>query len=664
MRLMATQKRKNGNSDEHIQLGPEMAMAGKASGMQEAEVLYAGEINGRPTIELRLNASGSREAFLVTTGASPVRTYVTIETEGDKRFIQCLVRKKRLRFKPEEVVRQKVLVWLTKKLGYSVNQIGVEVPVVVGGSVHDKAADIIVYEDEKRENPSIIIELKRPKRKEGIDQLKAYMNATGAIFGLWTNGIDEKVLLRSDPNDFSQPIWRLPALGETLADIDEPLTRDKLVPVKDLYAVFKDIESEILAHQTVDTFNEIFKVVFAKLYDERVNLHKASSVAQFRMGIVESTSSVVARVTELFKKAIGKWKDVYRATELIELNDNNITYVVQTLQQYHLVKSGDVLGLAFELLVNQEMKGDMGQYFTPRQVVAMMVEMLDPQLGEAVCDPAVGSGGFLIYAMRHVYRQIDAKWDDADDRAEQRKDYAQESLIGIDSDQRLVRVAKAYMIMENDGRSGIHFADSLDYDSWSELLRKQVLGRSFSANETKPGLFTDKRLKTDGVDLIITNPPFAGGIKVSTTLRQYQLSRDDNGKPRKEVERAKLFVERCIEMLKPGGRMGIVLPQGLLNNLSDDYVRAFIGDRCQILASVGLHPYTFKPFTLAKTSILFVRKLEEGETLPEEYKIFTAVSQSPGKTKLGRPLFLDDGVTLDCDMDDIAGAYRAWRNGL
>jgi type I restriction enzyme M protein len=263
--------------------------------------------------------------------------------------------------------------------------------------------------------------------------------------------------------------------------------------------------------------------------------------------------------------------------------------------------------------------------------------------------------------MRHVFAEIDAKWDDPDDRAEQRKDYAQESLIGIDSDHRLVRVAKAYMIMENDGRSGVHPADSLDYDSWNEALRGKVVGRSVPAAEIKPGMLTSARLPNDGVDLIITNPPFAGAIKVSTTLRQYSLSKDEKGKPRKEVERAKLFVERCIDMLKPGGRMGIVLPQGLLNNLSDDYVREFIGDRCRILASVGLHPYTFKPFTLAKTSILFVRKMEIGEEMPDSYEIFTAVSQRPGKNKLGRPLYLEDGATLDCDMDEIAQAYRHWQ---
>ena len=421
------------------------------------------------------------------------------------------------------------------------------------------------------------------------------MNPTGAVFGYWSDGVDQKFLLRTNPNDFSKPIWRLPSASESLLDIDEPLTRDKLVPAKDLYGVFKDIEQEILAHQSLDTFNEIFKIVFAKLFDERVNLHNATAPAKFKMGLTEGAASVAKATHDLFEKAKNKWKDVYRPGDKIELNDVNISYCVQALQQYHLIRSGDVLGTAFELLVNQEMKGDMGQYFTPRQVVDMMVRMLSPALNERVCDPACGSGGFLIYSMRCVFSLIEKKWDDPDDRAEQRKDYAQESLTGMDNDQRLVRVAKAYMIMENDGRSGIYSADSLDYDTWEIELRKAIVGRNVPKSDLKPGILVDNRLPTDGVEIILTNPPFAGAIKVATTLRQYQLALDEKGKMRSELDRAKLFLERCIDLLKPGGRMGIVLPQGLLNNISDQSVREFTGERCRILAVIGLHPYTFNP---------------------------------------------------------------------
>ena len=384
-----------------------------------------------------------------------------------------------------------------------------------------------------------------------------------------------------------------------------------------------------------------------------MNLYSATAEARFRIGLTETSSSAASRVRKLFTDAMHKWKDVYTSNDAIGLNDDNIAYCVKALQQFYLIRSGDVLGVAFELLVNQEMKGDMGQYFTPRQVVDMMVKMVSPKLEESVCDPACGSGGFLIYAMRDVFRFIDNRWEDADDRAEQRKDYAQEKLIGMDNDTRLVRVAKAYMIMENDGRSGVRYADSLDYGSWDKALKSSIASRPLTTAEANGTRLVAGRQVNDGVDIVLTNPPFAGAIKTASTLKQYQLSTGDS------QVRAILFLERCLDMLRPGGRMAIVLPQGLFNNITDQYVRTFVDKHARILAVIGLHPFTFKPFTLAKTSILFVQKWGEGEYL-EDYPIFTAVSVRSGKTKLGKPQYLKDGVTLDCDMDQIADAYLEW----
>jgi type I restriction enzyme M protein len=210
-----------------------------------------------------------------------------IEDKG-KYYINCRKRKKRVLFKPEEIVRQKCLNALIDDLGYPEDHIELEVGVQMGSSIHEKPADIVVYVDPSKSQVWLIVETKKPNRKDGVEQLKSYMNPTGAPFGYWTNGLDEKFLLRTGTNDFSKPIWRLPRSGEVLDDLDEPLTRDKLTPVRDLYSVFKDLEQEILSHQTVDTFNEIFKVVFAKSYDERVNLYSATAEAKFRIGLTES----------------------------------------------------------------------------------------------------------------------------------------------------------------------------------------------------------------------------------------------------------------------------------------------------------------------------------------------------------------------------------------
>jgi type I restriction enzyme M protein len=622
-----------------------------------AKVVYFGTVKERPTIELRQTADGRNEAFLVPSGAAPVPTGISLEEVRGGYRIFCRIRKRWFRFKPEEVVRQMILNRLIDAMGYDEAAVGVEVPVQMGSTIHDKPADIVVFTDARHDQPWIIVEVKKPTRKDGVEQLKSYMNASGSVFGYWTNGVDERFLLRAEPNDFSKPIWRLPLPNETLEDIDEPLTRAKLEPVRDLHAIFKDIEQEILAHQTVDTFNEIFKVVFAKLFDERVNLHNDKAVARFRLGLTEDPAGAANRIRDLFERAKNKWRDVYEPGDAIQLNTQNITYCIRALQGYHLIRSGDVLGVAFELLVNQEMKGEMGQYFTPRQVVHMMTTMMRPKIDETVCDPACGSGGFLIYAMRSVFDYINDRWDDPDDRAEQRKDYAQEKLIGADNDTRLIRVAKAYMIMENDGRSGIHYVDSLDFGAWDLDLKSAMVGRLLRNGDTINSNLVKQRKPDDGVDVILTNPPFAGAIKAISTLRQYDLAIKPDGKMRSQVVRAILFLERCLDLLKPGGRMAIVLPQGLFNNINDQYIRDFMDGRARILAVVAMHPYTFKPFTLAKTSILFLQKWKPKDDRRSDYPIFTAVSMRPGKTKLGQPQYLDDGKTLDCDMPQIAQKF-------
>jgi type I restriction enzyme M protein len=243
--------------------------------------------------------------------------------------------------------------------------------------------------------------------------------------------------------------------------------------------------------------------------------------------------------------------------------------------------------------------------------------------------------------MKYVNAYIEGRWGvNPDQAAEHRKDYAQEMLVGIDNDPRLVRIAKAYMIIENDGRSNIHQADSLDPMSWpSDLVRK-----------------------LDDVQVILTNPPFAGAIKTNTTLRQYDLTyRGDpgNNQPASEVVRAILFLERALRILQPGGRMAIVLPQGLMNNLNDDYVRKYIDSHSRILAVVGLSEQAFLPFTRAKTSVVFLERWADPAARLDDYDIFFAVSRRPGKDGYGQPIWRNDG-SLDTDVYDIAAEFNDW----
>jgi type I restriction enzyme M protein len=573
--------------------------------------------------------------------ARPQEGGVPVFRKRGRSYIHCLIRDKDVRYKPEELVRQHVLRELINDLGYEKAMIRVEVPVVMGSTVHDKPADIVVYTDKTRTVERLIVELKKPARKDGVEQLKSYMNATGAPFGWWTNGSDNQFLLRTDPNIFSWRLTRAPAAGEGIEDIDEPLTKSDLKPVSDLVDLLQACEDEILAHQSVDTFDELFKLVYAKLYDERMNLARPDDVCQFRIGITEDPAQAAKRVHNLYERAKKKWKGVF--ADDIELTDQNIAFVVAALQEYEFIgdRSGDVLGVAFEAMINPKTKGDKGQYFTPRHVIDMCVAMIDPAIDEKILDPAVGSGGFLIRAMKHVNDYIDRRWGiNPDQAAEHRKDYAQEMLVGIDNDPRLVRIAKAYMIIENDGRSNIHQGDSLDPESWS----------------------ADIRHKVEDVGVILTNPPFAGAIKVNATLQQYDLTyRGDPAanKPSKEMVRAILFLERALRTLQPGGRMAIVLPQGLVNNLTDDYVREYIDHHARILAVVGLSEQMFLPFTRAKTSVLFLEKWPDPVARPNDYEIFFSVSRHPGKDGYGRPVWRGDG-TLDTDVYRIAESFREW----
>ena len=545
---------------------------------------------------------------------------ITIDENNNR--IRCLKRDRWVKLTPEEFVRQEFILALITTYGYDIQQLDVEVKVKMGSTYAKKRADIVVYTDERKQTPHIIVETKKPNRKDGLDQLHSYMNPTGAQFGVWTNGTPV-YQLREEPNVFRN-ILDIPGKGESLADIDKPLTRNDLEKLDDLISIIQDCENEIKVHQGLG-FDDMFKVIFAKLYDEKMNLGKPNSKCQFRVGVTERPEVAAQRIRELFAKARKKWAGVFKEGESIELNDYNLVYVASAIQKAYLTESNaDVLGAAFEMMVNPSFKAELGQYFTPRQVVKMCVDMLHPTENDRICDPACGSGGFLIYCMNHVYEQINNSWDKPDEAADHRKDFAQQNVFGIDYDPRLQKVAKAYMLIWGDGRANIKGFDSLDYNDWP-IEEKNVL-KDF--------------------DIVLTNPPFAGDQKKAEILSQYDLA--FKGDPtsfsmQSSQSKAVLFMERCLKLLKPGGRMCIVLPQGILNNLNDDYIRNYIDSHARILAVVGLHENTFKPFTTPKTSVVFLQKWLRKERLAD-YPIFFAVSMNPGKDKRGKTIHVGEMV--------------------
>lgn len=586
---------------------------------------------------------------------SSIEDELTITTVGEEKFIFCPIRKRayKVNNKPEEIVRQFWLYNLREVYAYSFNQIDVEVKVIVGSTEAKKAADIVIYKDSRKSVPRIFIEVKRPNRKDGIEQLKVYMNATGCRLGLWSNGEPPHVyLLRIEPTEGQEEAeWRelrnIPAKNESLTDVDSPITRKELVPVKDFISILKDCEDYIKAHEGSDPFDEIFKLIFAKLYDERANLKNDTSQAKLRIGVFESPEEARERASSLFSKARERWSGVFRDGEEIDLQDESLSYCISALQKTYLLKSdSDVLGIAFEVMINPGMKGDKGQYFTPRHVIQMIVEVIDPEDNETIFDPACGSGGFLVAGMSHVFNKIRRERDDESEILENQKDFGNECVYGIDYDSKIAKVAKAYMLIWGDGRSNISVCDALNETYWDTQAKAKLLSKYDGKTELRK------------FDIIMTNPPFAGDISKDDTLSKFELSfkPTKNGRKRvNKISRDKLFIERCLNMLSPGGRMAIVLPRGILKNYTDEYIRRFIMRRAYILGVVGLGGLMFKPFTNTKTCVLFLQKREEEVDKISEVenpKIAYCVTEKPGKDRSGNLIIDQDGNVLS-DLHEI-----------
>lgn len=296
----------------------------------------------------------------------------------------------------------------------------------------------------------------------------------------------------------------------------------------------------------------------------------------------------------------------------------------------------------------------------------MCVKMLSPKENEYVVDPACGSGGFLLHAMYHV-------WDNFSKTEAAKKSYAAKYLFGIDFDDNMRRISQALMLIAGDGKHHIFKRDSLDSREWTgpeaeeaRVALKPLLQTLDNSESDKENHLTYRHLN---FDILLTNPPFAGENPEQGLLRQYELAKKEGGKLRNNVERHILFIERALDMLRPGGRLAIVLPQGVLNNTNMEYIREWLFEKARILAVVGLHGNTFKPHTGTKTSVLFLQKWGGDTGKPQkDYPIFMAVSKKGSKDNSGDYIYKKDAngsyvhgskgrKVLDHDLDEIAEAF-------
>lgn len=422
---------------------------------------------------------------------------------------------------------------------------------------------------------------------------------------------------------------------------------------------FTDIRNHLAANATGITRDtaiatEIPRILFCKFYDELTK--KPEEQLVFFAGRDESESVVKARIDSLFSEVKREGHKIFEPDERILLDPQSLHYVVRVLQRYEISEAGrDVVGEAFETFIGPTLRGEEGQFFTPRNLVRLMVRMVNPQPNELLIDPACGTGGFLVVALGHVWDKLKAKGksnSQTESAVRRSKTKATETIMGLEKDQFLQKIARIYMAILGDGSGTVFCENSLaSRETWSSETQSKV------------------RLGT--FDVVVTNPPFGARIPVrgDAILSQYDLGYEWKTKKRagqvdyfrthklKDAESPQiLFIERCLDLLREGGRMAIVLPEGILGNATTGYVRKFIRDEADVVAVVDCPLETFLPSTPTKVGILVLQKTGQRS----RRHVFMATADRCGHDRRGIPLLRPDR-TLDDDFPVVADAFDAFR---
>jgi type I restriction enzyme M protein len=405
----------------------------------------------------------------------------------------------------------------------------------------------------------------------------------------------------------------------------------------------------------IAAFGEFCKIIFVKHRDEKNPDRGDGQHYDFQRRSEETADELAARIHKLYIAEQEQEPDVF--TDKINIEPPILAQCVEHLEGISLDRTElDTKGVAFEEFMGGFFKGDFGQYFTPRELIAFAVEMLDPERTHLVLDPACGSGGFLLYALDHIRRDADRRFPRHRADPLQRlnhftfwHDFAEKNLFGIEINDELVRVAKINMIIHDDGHTNIVGHDALDF-----------LARIEGKKDT---------LRRDRFDLILTNPPFGSVVKRTEKpegyLEQFELRRylgksttgtepDESTRSERDAKRGAkavkdrasikteiLFLERVHSFLKPGsGRVAIVLPDGILTNSSLQGVRDWLLERFQLLAVVSLPQFAFAHYDAGvKASLVFLRRLKDGEQVPDNAPVFMALAENIGYDAAGRKTF-------------------------
>lgn len=539
-------------------------------------------------------------------------------------------------------------------------------------------ADIVVFHAGKphvQENIYIIVECKKKDSKDGEAQLKSYLSpCKSAKYGVWFNGNEALYFKVLDKDPHWREILNIPTALE-----QEGLPRKAdLKPIVDLNKLLEPIHHKIYADgglSSEEIFDEIIKLMFSKIADEKDTSNPSVSFgisdAEEESIATNTSNDFRARIEDLFDRVKRRYKDLFDETEKIKLKTPTLAYIAAQFENLSFRNTErDIKAAAFQKFVYAHQRGERGQFFTPDPIIKLAVNIIDPEEDEMIIDPACGTGGFLVAAMKHVWQKIDNTKDDSIEKNRRKLDYARDKIRGIDISKRLAKVTKMRMILEDDGHTGVFSADSLA--SFTTIQKEAV---ESNATAIQPGTF----------DVVLTNPPFGSKGKVTSKaiLDEYDLGHKWKQNEAGVFEKTNiiadqvpdiLFIERCLQLLKDGGRAGIVLPDGDITNSTLAFLRQYIKDKAKILAVISLPTATFIPHgTGVKASIIFLQKLNPEDLEKEvkkDYPIFFGIVEKIGYDgdKRGTPLYKrNDNSELILDEkgesildEDVTEVVREW----
>jgi type I restriction enzyme M protein len=594
-------------------------------------------------------------------------TQLTVRRENGR--VWSHLRKKWLNETPEETVRQEYLCTLVNEYGFELNQMEEERNVTGMGAGRARA-DFVIWrspaDKADSRNPLIVVECKSDNvtiRPDDYGQGDNYARLTNARFFVTHNTRETKYwrTVHDRMPKSLQEISNIPHADASDKEIEELISKLKVFKEDEFAKLLHDCHNVIRNREKLDpaaAFDEIAKILFVKVFVERELKAKRRRKNLFTTELLDEQ---IGRnpINTLFQQTKEAYQEdkIFEPDDEIRLKPATAREIVKKLESYNLSDtSEDIKGIAFERFLGRTFRGEIGQFFTPRTIVEFMIRMVEPKEGDVICDPASGSGGFLIRFFEIVREQILAdadaqyqsfkaqiekkkmpekkkaealrkKFDEIQATIDQQKTgsrlwtLANRCIYGTDANDRMARTSKMNMIMHGDGHGGVHHHDGF-----------------INVNGIFEGRF----------NIILTNPPFGASVEPSDVVHESDVVDKDSekqyieiyGRPYEEaMERVRaavkqpiaklfelpkgekrktkteiLFIERCLTLLKPGGRLGIVLPEGIFNNPSLSYVREFCENRAFVRAVVSLPQETFlSSGASVKASLLFLQKFTKKE---------------------------------------------------